>query len=143
MTLVVRSIQKTPAIIEALLKYLSRSSGFRMGGIEKIEGILTNLRDFPVLQLFPRDFSQIGARSFRVPFILFVSVSLCDIWFVVQIPATLLCSISQSLRSLALHYALNCQIRDRASGWHQSQFIANIAGSKKPGRIAAFGSNIA
>ena len=52
MTLVVRSIQKTPAIIEALLKSLSRSSGFRLGGIEKIGGILTN---FPFLQTYPKN----------------------------------------------------------------------------------------
>ena len=55
MTLVVRSIQKTPAIIEALLKSLSRSSGFRLGGIEKIGGILTN---FPFLQTYPKKMNQ-------------------------------------------------------------------------------------
>lgn len=70
MTLVVRSIQKTPAIVEALLKSLSRSSGFRLFGIETIGGILTN---FLVLQVEPlqrteRDLMHVFDFAYSTPF---------------------------------------------------------------------------
>ena len=72
MTLVVRSIQKTPAIVEALLKSLSRSSGFRLCGIEKIGGILTN---FLVLQTYPKNEPR-SSRRHKVS-LSFVSWCLC------------------------------------------------------------------